>query len=168
MARLNKRLFTHKQIEEEVSKLGREYPSLFTLNFIVYYKNGTSPVKTAKTTSVSSYNRSIENGELEDGRYSLDKDEKFVIASKITFGEFIEIYLDDKVNFQNEYYIRSMSYHELIDWVWFGKPDGRGKLKPLNNTQKKQVLKSFHKYANEKGNTEIEFVDYNLRKNKLI
>ena len=168
MARLNKRLFTHKQIEEEVSKLGREYPSLFTLNFIVYYKNGTSPVKTAKTTAVSTYNKPYYRNEFEDGRLSLDDEGKFVIASKITFGEFIEIYLNDKVNFSNEYYIRSMSYYEIIDWVWFGESDGRGKLKPFTNAQKKQVIKEFHKYINSRGNSEIEFVGYNLRKKKLI
>lgn len=168
MARLNKRLFTHKQIEDEVSKLGREYPSLFTLNFIVYYNNGTTPVKTAKTTAVNTYNNTYYSKELEDGRLALDNEGKYVISSKIVFGEFIELYLDDKINFPNEYYIRSMSYHELIDWIWFGEPDGRSKFKPFTNTQKKQVLKEFHKYANSRGNTEIEFVDYNLRKNKLI
>lgn len=168
MARLNKRLFTHKQIEDEVSKLGREYPSLFTLNFIVYYKNGTSPVKTAKTTAVSTYNKPYYRKEFEDGRLALDDEGKFVIISKVSFGEFIEIYLNDKVNFSNEYYIRSMSYHEIIDWVWFGESDGRGKLKPFTNAQKKQVIKEFHKYINSRGNTGIEFEGYNLRKKKLI
>lgn len=169
MARLNKRLFTHQQIKSGTDRIGIEYPTAHNLNFIVYYRNGKSPIDTAKTAIVNSYNRSIEVGELEDGRYTLDEEGKLVIASKLVFGEYLEIFLDSVIDIPKEMRLKGMRLEEFLDWMWVGTEHKiRDGVKPLNKTQKKKVLQGFHSYANGRGNHGIEFIDYNLRKNKLI
>ena len=169
MSRLNKRLFTHQQIQSEANRVGVDYPSTHSLNFIVYYRNGKSPIDSAKTLVVNAYNRSVEVGELEDGRYTIDEEGKWVIASKIVFGEYLEIFLDDVIDIPKEMGIKGMRLEEFIDWMWVGTEHNvKEGIKPLNKSQKKRVLQGFHTYANGRGNHDIEFIDFNLRKNKLI